>query len=170
MTLVVTSETKEFINDMKKFSNINESTWGDMVKRAEGEQIRREDDINLLDIDGLWEYINDNYKNLSHRETWVSKHDTGSFIHIPMFRRYDRLYSIYLKFKTDKISEIQIEANRKTCSEFISIVEEKYNIDDNGGFGIVTITSKTDEFTNQDAIDIINMIIENSSEPVLEKK
>ena len=167
MTLVVTSETKEFISNMKRLS---ESIWSDIQDRSSGETVRKEDDINRLDIDGLFEYINDNYKNLSHREAWVSKHDTGSFIHIPMFKRYNRLYSIYLKFKTDKISEIQIEANRKTCSEFISIVEEKYNIDDNGGFGIITITSKTDEFTNQDAIYIIDTIIENSSDPAIQKK
>lgn len=37
---------------MKKLSNINESTWGDMRKRSSGEQIRKEDTIktNIKDI------------------------------------------------------------------------------------------------------------------------
>ena len=37
---------------MKRLSNINESTWGDMRKRSSGEQIRKEDTIktNIKDI------------------------------------------------------------------------------------------------------------------------
>ena len=150
--------------------DVKESIWSDIQDRSSGETVRKEDEINRLDISGLWDYINDNYKNLSHREAWVSKHDTGSFIHLPMFNRFGRLFGIYIKFNTDKLYAIQIEANKRICSEFISILEKDYEIDDNGGFGMVMIKSKTNEFTNTDVIHIIDLIIENSSEPALEKK
>lgn len=38
---------------MKKLSNIYESTWGDMIKRAEGDEIRKEDKGITLVIDGV---------------------------------------------------------------------------------------------------------------------
>ena len=156
------------IPDFKTY--IKESIWSDIQDRSSGETVRKEDEINNLDISGLWDYINDNYRNLSHRESWVSKHDIGSFIHLPIFNRFGRLFGIYIKFNTDKLYAIQIEANKRICSEFISILEKDYEIDDNGGFGMVMIKYKTNEFTNTDVIHIIDLIIENSSEPALEKK
>lgn len=43
------------IPDFKAY--IKESVWGDMRKRAEGTEKRREDDIDLMDPDGFWEYL-----------------------------------------------------------------------------------------------------------------
>jgi hypothetical protein len=41
---------------------INESVWSDIHKRSNGETIRKEDDIELLDMFGLYEYILDHYE------------------------------------------------------------------------------------------------------------
>ena len=41
---------------MKKLSNINESTWGDMRKRSSGEQMRKED-IPEQDYEHWWRNI-----------------------------------------------------------------------------------------------------------------
>ena len=44
---------------MKKLS---ESIWSDMQDRSTGETVRKEDDINLLDIDEFIEYLKKSYK------------------------------------------------------------------------------------------------------------
>ena len=41
---------------------IGESVWSDIHKRSNGDTIRKEDDINNLDIDELEEYLDNRYK------------------------------------------------------------------------------------------------------------
>ena len=50
---------------MKKLSKIIESIWSDMQDRSAGDTIRKEDDVNLLDRDGLFDYIYDLYKQIA---------------------------------------------------------------------------------------------------------
>ena len=42
---------------MKRLSNITESIWSDIQDRSSGETIRKEDDVNNLDDEGLKDYI-----------------------------------------------------------------------------------------------------------------
>ena len=51
---------------MKKLSKIDESAWGDMMRRSSGDTIRKENDVNLLDIEGLYEYIKEKYNKGGH--------------------------------------------------------------------------------------------------------
>lgn len=51
---------------MKKLS---ESVWGDIRKRAEGNIIRKEDDVNHMNFDTFADYIKDNY---SEKGDWFS--------------------------------------------------------------------------------------------------
>ena len=46
---------------MKKLSKIIESIWSDIQDRSSGETIRKEDDVNLLDFKGLYNYILGHY-------------------------------------------------------------------------------------------------------------
>ena len=55
------------IPDFKTY--IGESVWTDMQKRSSGEDIRQEDDIDLLDIDGLYDYIDTHYKQSAKGNT-----------------------------------------------------------------------------------------------------
>ena len=47
---------------MKKLSKLDESIWADIHKRSNGSQIRKEDDIELLDMTGLYDYILAHYE------------------------------------------------------------------------------------------------------------
>ena len=47
---------------MKKLSKLTESIWSDIQDRSGGETERKEDDINLLDINELCEYLKGIYK------------------------------------------------------------------------------------------------------------
>ena len=48
---------------MKKLS---ESIWSDIQDRSSGETNRKEDDINLLDREGLYDYLIHHYKGTNH--------------------------------------------------------------------------------------------------------
>ena len=50
---------------MKKLSKIIESIWSDMQDRSAGITQRKEDDINLLHRDGLYDYIYALYPDLN---------------------------------------------------------------------------------------------------------
>ena len=46
---------------MKKLSNIEESVWGDIRKRGNGTDVKKEDDVNHLDMDDFYDYLNKTY-------------------------------------------------------------------------------------------------------------
>ena len=49
---------------MRKLSEITESIWGKVLDRGAGDTIRKEDDVNLLDSDGLYDYLKKHYKGI----------------------------------------------------------------------------------------------------------
>ena len=49
-----------------KKKHINESIWSDIQDRSAGDTVRKEDDINLLDVDEFIEYLKKSYKVLIH--------------------------------------------------------------------------------------------------------
>ena len=54
---------------MKKLSKIVESIWSDMEDRSIGDQVRKEDDINNLDLDDFYDYLNRTYESYhTHHE------------------------------------------------------------------------------------------------------
>ena len=48
------------IKSFKKF--IEESIWSDIQDRSSGDTVRKEDDINILDLNEFYAYIKDQYK------------------------------------------------------------------------------------------------------------
>ena len=54
---------------MRKLSEITESIWSDMQDRSSGDKIRKEDDVNLLDRDGFYNYIMEHYKTVTEDVT-----------------------------------------------------------------------------------------------------
>ena len=52
------------IPDFKTY--IKESIWSDIQDRSMGKTVRKEDDINLLDVDEFIEYLKKSYKVLIH--------------------------------------------------------------------------------------------------------
>ena len=59
---------------------LKESVWGDLRKKSLGKEDRLEDDVNNLDIDGLCEYIKDNYEFITPeaRPVYVFQDQTNS--------------------------------------------------------------------------------------------
>ena len=60
----VTNQT--FVDSIEFFLNnqqVFESIWSDIQDRSSGDVVRKEDDIELLDSEGFYKYIEDKYKN-----------------------------------------------------------------------------------------------------------
>ena len=62
----VSQSIQDTVNDidmgLDNISGVDESVWSDMHKRSNGYQVRKEDDVNLLDLDEFYKYIKDQYK------------------------------------------------------------------------------------------------------------
>ena len=68
---------------MRKLSEITESIWSDMQDRSAGETVRKEDDVNLLDSDGLYDYINKHYKRIA---PFAFITNIGGMLSVPIIR------------------------------------------------------------------------------------
>ena len=51
---------------MKKLSNIVESIWSDMQDRGTGDTVKKEDDLDLMDLSEFCTFIKDRYKSKFH--------------------------------------------------------------------------------------------------------
>ena len=72
---------------MRKLSEITESIWSDMQDRSSGETVRKEDDVNLLDRDGFYNYIMKHYKTTTEDVTGpyaIINSDNKDYIAIPI--------------------------------------------------------------------------------------
>ena len=93
------------IPDFKTY--IGESVWGDIRKRGNGTDVKREDDVNLLDRDGLVEYLRKNYK-CKDRLTIIPTIANGGCINICLYEDEEgyNVFLIYDNISGDSILEI----------------------------------------------------------------
>ena len=171
MTLVVTLEIKVSIINMKKLSKIDESVWGDLRKRSSGEVTRRENDINNLDRDGLYEYIFDLYEQINPFPTPLKSQtsQTYTYFSIPIFKSNHKVYRLDCTFDNSKISKIILMANDADVKDFKQILIDNFDCilrDD----GALKITAKDGTVSNQVCMDFIKVIVENAPEPYLKKR
>jgi hypothetical protein len=91
------------IPDFKTY--IKESIWSDIQKRSAGETVRKEDDIDLLDIDGLYDYIDTHYKLSEKGNAFSGKKQVkvnDETLSVPVLMDYSGRYNpqtLYLSIK-----------------------------------------------------------------------
>ena len=160
---------------MKKLSNINESAWGDMMRRGSGEIIRKEDDVNIMNFEQLCSYINDNYKfNVDEPvcRVYKTKYGVGGIItHIMDFG--DDFLGLYLEYNvSDRLDmhknglEIQIEQRAlDKLPDLLNKLKKEYELyetEDNSGMLLMwDISPKTGEVNNSFFIEVLNFITSN---------
>ena len=148
------------IPDFKTY--INETIWSDMEDRSIGDEIRKEDDVNLMDPHTLYEYILDKYK---------TKHG------LPSLRNNEKEISLPL-----------LEINPSSCFligyDFNECISISHSIYDNfhdfyvklnnafslqpGGIGIVCLCPKNGgDVNNKFFLDVLDFIIDNANTPKL---
>ena len=150
---------------------INESIWSDMQDRSAGETVRKEDDINLLDRDGLYDYIYALYKQIEPFPLPLKSQTSPAhaYFSIPIFKSDYRVYRLHCHFDNSKISEITLMASDADVKDFKQALIDNFDATINSN-GALTITAKDGTVSNQVCMDLIKTIVENAPEPYLKKR
>ena len=150
---------------------INESVWADIHKRSNGQTVRKEDDINSLDRDGLYDYIFSIYDTINQYPL-PSKGQTvpdDTFFSIPIFKDQFKIYRLYVSFLENKINKISLMANHNNVKDFMTPLVDKFNVFITE-IGILKISAKDGTVSNQVCMDVIETIVENAPHPLLKKR
>ena len=81
---------------------VNESIWSDIQDRSSGEVVRKEDDVNNLDSEGLYEYLKNIYKELDSFQS-IKLHPTMNTISVPIFVKGFKPYRVFFEFDNEEI-------------------------------------------------------------------
>ena len=154
-----------------KKKHINESIWSDMQDRSAGITQRKEDDINILDCDGLCDYIYDLYKQINPYPLLLKSQIVQRFTYfsIPIFKSGYKVYRLDCTFDNSKISRIKLMASITDIKDFKQSLIDNFDLtvrDD----GALSITAKDGTVSNQVCMDLIKTIVENAPEPYLKKR
>ena len=152
-----------------KKKHINESIWSDMQDRSAGETVRKEDDINLLDRDGLYDYIYALYKQIEPFPLPLKSQTSYKYFSIPIFKLSYKVYKLNCTFDNSKISRIKLMASITDIKDFKQSLIDNFDLtvrDD----GALSITAKDGTVSNQVCMDLIKTIVENAPEPYLKKR
>lgn len=164
-------EIKEFITNMRKLS---ESIWSDIQDRSSGDVIRKEDDINRMNCDDLYDYIHELYEQINPFPVPLKSGEGTSdkniqYFSIPIFKVSYKVYRLDAVFTNDKISNLALMANDADVRDFKQALIDNFDViirSDNG----LKIEEKDGTLTNQTCMKLISVIVENAPEPYLIKK
>ena len=150
---------------------INESIWSDMQDRSAGETVRKEDDINLLDRDGLYDYIYALYKQIEPFPLPLKSQTSPAhaYFSIPIFKSDYKVYRLNCIFDNNKISKITLMASDADVKDFKQALIDNFDATINSD-GALTITAKDGTVSNQVCMDLIKTIVENAPHPYLKKR
>ena len=157
------------IPDFKTY--IKESIWSNINKRSEGNLERKEDDINHLDRDGLYEHIFDLYKpvNLHPLPLKSQTSQANTYFSIPIFKSNYKIYRLDVSFYLDVITKITLMASDVDIKDFKQPLIDNFDVtirDD----GALKIEDKNGNVSNQVCMDLIKVIVENAPQPLLKKR
>lgn len=145
---------------MRKLSKITESIWSDMQDRSTGDTIRKEDDINNLNSDGLTDYLKKHYKPLN---AYAVITNVADIISVPIIRDHTNS-SIMFACKTNKVKMTNDIVDR--VHGLLRVMENNFSIetfegeDGNGEYKVYTILPKDgSEVTNKFFIEVIDFLL-----------
>ena len=155
---------------MRKLSKITESIWSDIQDRSMGKTVRKEDDVNLLDRDGFYNYIMEHYKTATEDVTGpyaIINSENADYINIPILEdETNTLYRVIIwHFNTDE-RYITIPL-RKLFGVFVKL-RDTFKLQSNEDrinplFKIFPKDNK--KVDNKFFLEVIDFIIDNTKEP-----
>ena len=155
---------------MRKLSKITESIWSDIQDRSSGETVRKEDDVNLLDRDGFYNYIMEHYKTVTEDVTGpyaIINSENADYINIPILEdETNTLYRVIIwHFNTDE-RYITIPL-RKLFGVFVKL-RDTFKLQSNEDrinplFKVFPKDNK--KVDNRFFLEVIDFIIDNTKEP-----
>ena len=169
INFIIENEDENMLLMKKK--HINESIWSDMQDRSAGITQRKEDDINILDCDGLCDYIYDLYKQINPYPLPLKSQIVQRFTYfsIPIFKSGYKAYRLDCTFENNKISKITLMASVADVKDFKQSLIDNFDVTTRGD-GALSITAKDGTVSNQVCMDLIKTIVENAPEPYLKKR
>jgi hypothetical protein len=118
---------------MRKLSKITESIWSDMQDKSTGDTIRREDDINLLDIEDFKDYIlrtyEDGYTSIGGGDDFKTLAIHIFTTHMPNGYYYDTYLNIFYDFLGKNIDIVECILLKKIDDNIFEELKQKYNLE-----------------------------------------
>ena len=140
---------------MRKLSNIlSESAWGDMMRRGSGEEIRTEDDVNLMDGQEFLHYIKSHYKC---KDDFTVTCDSSS-VNVISIKLFEDKFEFLQYYFTSK--QIVIDKNSYILEE----LKNKYHIVYKVDFYQI-FPKKEDDVTNRFFIEVLDFVIDTINGP-----
>lgn len=152
---------------MRKLSKITESVWSDIHRRSNGIQVKKEDDVNHLDQDGLFDYIQEHYICTSFDfDNHHQPVDRENEIHIPFLipEISSYAYNATLTFRKTGCVVTFNKDMRLECPEVYKLIKDNYEISEAPHnkflFSIYPLNGSR-EITNKFFIDVLDLLIDN---------
>lgn len=146
------------IPDFKTY--IGESIWTDIQRRSAGDTVRKEDDINNLDSEGLTYYLKKHYKPLN---AYAIITNIGNIISVPIIRDHANS-CIMFGYETKSVKMTDDIMNK--VWGLLRVMEKNFSIetfegeDGNGEYKVYTILPKDgSEVTNKFFIEVIDFLL-----------
>ena len=163
---------------MRKLSKITESLWTDIQSRSAGDTIRREDDINLLDIEDFCDYLKSRYyidNSVEQRPSkiFIQKFDNGGcFIDVPLFvfngKNVNNVQDSSSFTYYPNVHEIGFGCtSRKYCRMFLELLSERFAIKGSGIRYDMNTQYFKGNITNKTLIEMIDFVIDNIKKPLI---
>lgn len=161
---------------MKRLSNISESTWGDMRHRSSGKIIRREDDVNLLDKQGLVYYLKEHYK-CENPTTIIQTVADGGNISVCLYVDTDGYDNILMYDNIDGDRRLYISGGFKETADYIYdemcnlytlTIQNDEDIDGHpiGNIRVEPKGCRYENLTNEFFLEVLDFIIERIDKPL----
>ena len=155
---------------------LSESIWSDMQDRSMGEKIRKEDDIELLDIDGFYDYLVKRYEYLYPKRYNILNYKLSHQIVIPMLKSQDGISLNLIIYNIDKPKDAFIaiiDESPFNSSDLVIKLRDKYKLISCGRFLPkikIEPKSERDNINKSFFISIIDTILELNTEYEKKKK
>lgn len=157
---------------------LSESIWSDMQDRSMGEKIRKEDDIELLDRDGFYDYLVKRYEYLYPKHYNILNYKSSDMIVIPMLKSQDGISLNLIMYNIDKPKDMFItiiDESPFSSSDLVIKLRDKYKLISCGRFLPkikIEPKSERDNINKSFFISIIDTILELNTEyePLIKKK
>ncbi len=151
-----------------------ESIWSDIQDRSTGETIRKEDDINRMKCDELYDYIHELYEQINPFPVPLKSGEGTSdkkiqYFSIPIFKVDYKVYRLDVLFMRNKISKLTLMATDKEIEDFKRPLADNFNVFIRLDKAL-DIEEKDGSLTNQTCMKLISFIVENAPEPYLKKR
>ena len=157
---------------------LSESIWSDMQDRSTGEIVRKEDDIELLDRDGFYDYLVKRYEYLYPKRYNILNCELSDQIIIPILEYQNEISTNLIIWDVDKPKDMFItiiDEGSFSSSDLVIKLRDKYKLIPYSRILPkikIEPKSKRDNINKSFFISIIDTILELNTEyePLIKKK